>query len=50
MNVIKNQVDDLNYQVTIEISKEDYAESERKKLNDIKRRADIKGFRKGRPR
>ncbi len=47
MNVIKNQVDDLNYQVTIEISKEDYAESERKKLNDIKRRADIKGFRKG---
>ena len=47
MKVLKNQVDDLNYEVTIEISKDDYAESERKKLNDIKRRADIKGFRRG---
>ena len=47
MNIIKNQIDDLNYQVTIEISKDDYAENERKKLNDYKRRADIKGFRKG---
>ena len=47
MNVIKNQPDALNYQVTIEIAAADYAEPLRKRLNEYKRKADIKGFRRG---
>lgn len=47
MNVSKVQPDALNYQVTIEIAAADYAESLHKRLNEYKRKADIKGFRKG---
>ena len=47
MNVSKNQPDALNYQVTIEIAAADYAEPLRKRLNEYKRKADIKGFRPG---
>ena len=47
MNVSKVQPDVLNYQVTIEIAAADYAESLHKRLNEYKREADIKGFRKG---
>ena len=47
MNLTKNQPDALNYQVTIEIAAADYAEPLRKRLNEYKRKADIKGFRPG---
>ena len=47
MNIVKNQTDALNYQVTIEIAAADYADALRKRLNEYRRRADIKGFRKG---
>ena len=47
MNVSKKQPDALNYQVTIDIAPEDYAEALKKRLNEYRRRADIKGFRKG---
>ena len=47
MNITKNQIDDLNYQVTIDIAAADYAETLKKRLNEYRRRADIKGFRKG---
>ena len=47
MNVTKNQADALNYQVTIEMAAADYAEPLRKRLNDYRRKADIKGFRRG---
>ena len=47
MNVTKNQIDALNYQVTVEIAAADYADALRKRLNEYRRRADIKGFRKG---
>ena len=47
MNITKNQIDDLNFQVTIDIAKADYEEPLRKRLNEYRRRADIKGFRKG---
>ena len=47
MNVTKNQLDALNCQVTIDIAADDYAEALRKRLNEYRRRADIKGFRKG---
>ena len=47
MKVSKNQPDALNYQVNIEIAAADYAEPLRKRLNEYKRKADIKGFRRG---
>jgi trigger factor len=47
MNIVKNQPDALNYQLTIEIAAADYAEPLRKRLNEYKRKAGIKGFRKG---
>ena len=47
MKITKNQLDALNYQVTIDIAGDDYAEALKKRLNEYRRRADIKGFRKG---
>ena len=47
MNITKNQPDELNYQVTVEIAAADYAEPLRKRLNEYRKKADIKGFRKG---
>lgn len=47
MNITKNQIDDLNVQVTISVANEDYAETVRKRLNETKRKADIRGFRRG---
>ena len=47
MNINKTQSDALNYQVTIDITAEDYAEALKKRLNEYRRRADFKGFRKG---
>ncbi len=47
MNIVKNQPDALNYQVTIGIAAADYADALHKRLNEYKRKADIKGFRKG---
>lgn len=47
MKVSHIQPDALNYTVTIEIVAEDYAEPLRKRLGEYKRKADVKGFRKG---
>lgn len=47
MNIIKNQIDDLNYQVTMEIEAADYQPAEKKMLAERKRNADFKGFRRG---
>ena len=47
MNVTKNQIDDLNIELTIAISAEDYAEKEKKRLSAYRKNADFKGFRKG---
>ena len=47
MNVTHIQPDALNYKVTVEIAAADYAEPLKKRLNEYKRKADIKGFRKG---
>ena len=47
MNIQKNQIDDLNLQVTLEIAAEDYAAIEKKKLNERLRNTELKGFRKG---
>ena len=47
MKVSNKKADELNYQLTIEIAAEDYAEPLRKRLNDYRRKADVKGFRRG---
>ena len=47
MKVTKNQVDDLNMTVSIALDKADWAEPRKKKLNEYRRNADIRGFRRG---
>ena len=47
MEVIKNQIDDLNIELTIALKAEDYAGQEKKRLSAYRRNADFKGFRKG---
>ena len=47
MNISQNRIDDLNLELTLTISQEDYADSFKKKLADFRKKADIKGFRKG---
>ncbi len=47
MNIVKNQIDELNLQLTVTVAHDDYAEIERKELQKCKRTAEFKGFRKG---
>src|SRR5574344_3097530 len=47
MNVKQTKIDDLNLKVSINIENADYAEAKKKKLNDYRRNAELKGFRKG---
>ena len=47
MNIVENRIDDLNLELTLSIVKEDYADSIKKRLADFRKKADIKGFRKG---
>ena len=47
MKLEQNRIDDLNLQVTITVAAEDYADSRKKRLNDFRKKAEIKGFRKG---
>ena len=47
MKIEQNRIDDLNLELTLSVEKEDYAESKKKKLNDYRKKAEIKGFRKG---
>lgn len=47
MKITKKQVDKLNIELTMNIEAADYAEIERKKLAEVRRNADFKGFRKG---
>ena len=47
MNISKEQLDDLNAVVTVDISKEDYTGKVEKILKDYRKNANIPGFRKG---
>ena len=47
MKIEQNRIDDLNLEVTLAVTSEDYAENRKKKLNDYRKKAEIKGFRKG---
>ena len=47
MKITQKNVDDLTMVVTMNIEKDDYKEKTKKILNDYRKNADIKGFRKG---
>lgn len=47
MNITRNNVDALNAVITVEVSKNDYAEKVEKVLADYRKNANISGFRKG---
>ncbi len=47
MKIEQNRIDDLNLELTLSVAKEDYADSRKKRLNDFRKKAEIKGFRKG---
>lgn len=47
MKVEQNKIDELNYELTLSVAKEDYAGPKKKRLNEHRRNAEIKGFRKG---
>lgn len=47
MNVTKNQVDDLNATIKIELEKEDYAGRVEKALKDYQKKVVVNGFRQG---
>jgi trigger factor len=47
MKITQKSTDDLTLIVTLAIEKEDYTEKRKKILSDYRRKADIKGFRKG---
>jgi len=47
MNITKKEIDDLSLQVTVSVEESDYSEKVKKALNDIRKKLEIKGFRKG---
>ena len=47
MKIEQNRIDDLNLELTLAVTSEDYAENRKKKLNEYRKKAEIKGFRKG---
>lgn len=47
MEIKSNKIDELNIALSIEIKEDDYAEDLKRKLSAYRRKADIKGFRKG---
>ncbi|NLA15398.1 MAG: hypothetical protein GX877_02535 [Bacteroidales bacterium] len=47
MNITKKQLDDLSLQITVSMKEDDYSEKVRKALQNIRRKLEINGFRKG---
>lgn len=47
MNITRNNIDDLNAVLTVSIEKDDYKDKVEKVLNNYRKTATIKGFRKG---
>ena len=47
MKIEQNRIDDLNIELTLTVAAEDYAESRKKRLTEFRKKAEIKGFRKG---
>ena len=47
MKIEQNRIDDLNLELALTVTKEDYSDSRKKRLADYRKKAEIKGFRKG---
>ena len=47
MKIEQNRIDELNLELTIAVAAEDYAENRKKRVNDYRKKAEFKGFRKG---
>ena len=47
MKIEQNRIDDLNFELTLTVAAEDYADSRKKRLAEFRKKAEIKGFRKG---
>ena len=47
MKIEQNRIDDLNLELTRTVAADDYADSRKKILGDYRKKAEIKGFRKG---
>ena len=47
MQITENKTDALNRTLTVTLEKADWADAKKKKLNNFRAKADIKGFRKG---
>ncbi len=47
MEIKKTEIDALNFTLNLTVVAEDYSDKKKKKMNDYRRKAEIKGFRKG---
>ena len=47
MKIVQNKIDDLNLELAITVTAEDYSDSKKKRLTEYRKKAEIKGFRKG---
>ena len=47
MKIEQNRIDDLNLELSLTVTPEDYSDSKKKRLADFRKKAEIKGFRKG---
>ena len=47
MKIEQNRIDDLNLELALTVAPEDYSDSKKKRLNEYRKKAEIKGFRKG---
>ena len=47
MKIEQNRIDDLKLELSLTVLKEDYSDSMKKRLNEYRKKADIRGFRKG---
>ncbi|MBE6251338.1 MAG: hypothetical protein E7111_06730 [Bacteroidales bacterium] len=47
MKIVQNKIDDLNLELALTVTPEDYAENKKKRLTEYRKKAEIKGFRKG---
>ena len=47
MKIEQNRVDELNLELTHSVGKEDYSENKKKRISEYRKKAEIRGFRKG---
>ena len=47
MKIVQNKIDNLNLELALTVTAEDYSDSKKKRLTEYRKKAEIKGFRKG---